>query len=70
MYMSFFVCVLCRTNPRLEYLGNFCEQCGKIQVLMNAYSPSVVHRLVERTLVVNDDHAKKRLTRNINDLIK
>jgi hypothetical protein len=68
--MTFFTCVLCRTNPRLEYLGNFCEQCGKIKVLMDVYSPSVVHTLIERTLVVNDEHANKRLSRNINDLLK
>lgn len=57
-------CYLCGT-PRAEYLAYFCPGCIKYQNLCELYSPQVVHNLLEKALLVNENKIEGKLDRQL-----
>ena len=61
-------CVLCQSNTMVWY--NLCDDCLKIQKLMQLYSPDKVHEFIDKTLVIQEDKLDARLARTIKDVLK
>ena len=61
-------CVLCQSNTMYYY--NLCEECLKIQKLMQIYTPLKVHSFIHKTLVIQDEKMDARLSRTVKDVLK
>lgn len=62
-------CYLCG-EPRISYLGYFCIGCSKYQNLCELYSPSVVHNLLEKALLINETKIEAKVERQLKDIRK
>jgi hypothetical protein len=62
-------CYLCG-EPRISYLGYFCVGCSKYQNLCELYSPSVVHNLLEKALLINETKIEAKVERQLKDIRK
>jgi hypothetical protein len=58
-------CYLCG-NPRQDYFGYFCVGCQKYQYLCNLYSPTLIHNLLDKILLVNESKLESKLQRQLN----
>ena len=61
-------CVLCESSTMYYY--NLCEECLKIQKLMQIYTPLKVHSFIHKTLVIQDEKMDARLSRTVKDVLK
>jgi len=52
------------------YYYNLCEECLKIQKLMQIYTPLKVHSFIHKTLVIQDEKMDARLSRTVKDVLK
>ena len=64
------LCLLCEKNQRIGYWYSLCEECTKIQNLMNTYGASKIHLLIDKTLVIQEERLEKRLVINLAELEK
>ena len=49
---------------------NLCDDCLKIQKLMQIYTPLKVHAFIHKTLVIQDEKMDARLSRTVKDVLK
>ena len=62
------MCSLSKSNTMVWY--NLCDDCLKIQKLMQLYSPDKVHEFIDKTLVIQEDKLDARLARTIKRCFK
>lgn len=61
-------CVLCKYNTM--YWNNLCEDCTKIQKLMDIYGQTTIHEFIDKTLKIQEEKMEYRIKKNINDVLK
>lgn len=61
-------CYLC-SNEREAYFGYFCAGCCKYQNLCELYTPSVVHNLLEKALLINEGKIEAKVERQIKSIL-
>jgi len=52
------------------YWNNLCEDCTKIQKLMDIYGQTTIHDFIDKTLKIQEDKMDYRIKKNINDVLK
>lgn len=61
-------CYLC-SNEREDYFGYFCSGCLKYQNLCQLYTPTVVHNLLEKALLINEGRIEQKVEKQMKAIV-